>query len=50
MVTIIDCPTIAGAKVPIAPVLNTPLFSNKYIAEKDFFFFQGLYTVGSDEL
>ena len=25
MVTVIDCPKIAGAKTPIAPVLNTPL-------------------------
>ena len=23
--TVIDCPNIAGAKAPIAPVLNTPL-------------------------
>ena len=25
MVTVIDCPNIAGAKAPVAPVLNTPL-------------------------
>ena len=37
MVTVIDCPNIAGAKAPIAPVLNTPLLFVTYLLLFRFF-------------
>ena len=33
VLTALDCPNIAGAKAPIAPVLNTPLDSISLILE-----------------
>ena len=31
--TVIDCPNIAGAKAPVAPVLNTPLLSDVMLCQ-----------------
>ena len=36
VLTVIDCPKIAGAKAPIAPMLNTPLYST--FVETRFFY------------